>query len=200
MAKPTRLPNLDEQARLDQLRVRLIRPQEQGRWNRLVCRHHYLRSADLVGEQLRYVVIDGKGQWVALLGWSAAAWHLKARDQWIGWSEEQRERRLGLIAQNSRFVILADRQRLPNLASRALGLCMARLSADWQAHYEHPIVLLESFVDRQLFRGTAYKAAGWEALGANRDLPRFCNEAQDVECQPDDLPASRLVVYELEAP
>lgn len=187
MAKPTRLPNLDEQARLDQLRVRLIRPQEQGRWNRLVCRHHYLRSADLVGEQLRYVVIDGKGQWVALLGWSAAAWHLKARDQWIGWSEEQRERRLGLIAQNSRFVILADRQRLPNLASRALGLCMARLSADWQAHYEHPIVLLESFVDRQLFRGTAYKAAGWEALGATAGFGRVVEDFYQRHERPKEL-------------
>ena len=72
---------------------------------------------------------------------------------------------LHLLAQNSRFVILAKRQELPNLASRALSLCLKRLSADWQAHYHHPILMVESFVDRQLFRATAYKASGWQALG-----------------------------------
>jgi hypothetical protein len=97
----------------------------------LVREHHYLKNALLVGEQLRYVVKDAKGTWLALLGWSVAARHLKARDQSIEWSERQREGRLHLLAQNSRFVILAPRQRFPNLASRAMSLCLQRLSADW---------------------------------------------------------------------
>jgi hypothetical protein len=190
MAKPHRTPDRDEQAVLATLRVELISPPQKARWNRLVRKHHYLKSADMVGEQLRYVVIDDKGQWLALLGWSAAALHLKARDQSIEWSEQQRERRLHLIAQNSRFVILAERQQWPNLASRALSLCSKRLSADWQKRYRHPIVMMESFVDRQLFRGTAYKASGWPKIftsvttaprnyGSNR-----CMGALGIGCEP----------------
>ncbi len=187
MAKPIRLPTKDEQALLKELRVCLLVAQEHKRWNALVCKRHYLKSADLVGEQLRYAVTDGKGRWVALLGWNAPAWHLKARDQWIGWSEEQRERRLHLVAQNSRFVILADRQQFPNLASRAMALCTERLSADWQGRYGHPIVLLESFVDRQLFRATAYKAAGWMALGLTAGCARVMEDFYERHERPKEL-------------
>jgi hypothetical protein len=81
------------------------------------------------------------------------------------WSERQREGRLPLLAQNSRFVILAPRQPFPNLATRALSLNLKRLSQDWQAHDRHPIVLVESFVDREYFQATAYKASGWQSLG-----------------------------------
>jgi hypothetical protein len=53
---------------------------------------------------------------------------LRSRDHWIGWSDEQRRCRLALIANNSRFLILAQRRELPNLASRVMRLCLARLS------------------------------------------------------------------------
>ncbi len=187
MPKPHRLPDSDEQAILDQLRVELIAPEQKKRWNQLVCRHHYLKSADLVGEQLRYVVTDAKGKWLALIGWSAPALHLKARDQSIGWSDEQRERRLSLLAQNSRFVILADRQQLPNLASRSLSLCLKRLPADWQKQYGHPILLVESFVDRHLFRATAYKASGWQALGYSAGFKRVSEDFYQRHNRPKEL-------------
>ena len=80
------MPDRDEQAILDELQVKLIDPGQKGRWNRLVRQHHYLKSSVLVGEQLRYVVTDGRDQWLALLGWSAPALHLKARDQSIEWT------------------------------------------------------------------------------------------------------------------
>lgn len=187
MAKPQRTPNRDEQAVLATLRVELISPPQKARWNRLVRQHHYLKSADMVGEQLRYVVLDDQGEWLALLGWSAAALHLKARDQSIEWSEQQRERRLHLIAQNSRFVILAGRQQWPNLASRALSLCSKRLSADWQKCYRHPIVMMESFVDRQLFRGTAYKASGWQSLGYSSGFKRVAEDFYERHDRPKEL-------------
>jgi hypothetical protein len=126
---------------------------------------HYLHNACLVGEQLRYVATLADGTWVALLAWSSAAYHLKPRDRWIGWSERQRARGLKLIAQNSRFLILAERQRYPNLASKALALNLQRLSPDWQLAYGHGIIVVESFVDPQRFRGTCYKANGWRTLG-----------------------------------
>jgi Domain of unknown function (DUF4338) len=160
-----------EQAVLDRLTVRLLRPDEQARWDELITTRHYLHNAHLVGEQLRYVA-ETDGQWQALLGWSAPAYHLKGRDTWIGWSAEQRRARLHLLANNARFLVLTEPGQLPNLASRALALCCARLSADWQARYGHPVVAVESFVDTQLTRGTAYKAAGWQALGATAGFTR----------------------------
>jgi len=187
MAKPQRLPGPDEQTVLDQLRVELVSPKHTERWNRLVSKHHYLKNADLVGEQLRYVATDAPGTWLALLGWSAAAFHLKARDQSIEWTQEQRERRLHLLAQNSRFVILGERQQLPNLASRAMGLCLQRLADDWQKHYRHPIVMVESFVDRQLFRATAYKASGWEALGYSSGFKRVAEDFYQRHDRPKQL-------------
>ena len=148
-----------EAAVLGQITVRPIEPAEQARWNQLVSQHHYLKNASLVGERLCYVA-ESQGQWLALLGWSAASYHIRARDQWIGWNDNQRRARLPLVASNSRFCLLTARGQFPNLASRVLALNGARLSQDWQEAYGHPILLVESFVDRQLFRGTAYKAAG----------------------------------------
>jgi hypothetical protein len=148
---------------LERVKVRLITPDERERFDELIRTRHYLRSATLVGEQLRYVA-ECDGRWLALLCWCAAARHLRSRDHWIGWSDEQRRCRLALIANNSRFLILAERGELPNIASRVMRLCLARLSDDWLVRYEHPVALVESFVDTQLFRGTAYKASGWVAL------------------------------------
>jgi hypothetical protein len=187
MPKPLRLPNIDEQTVLGELQVRLALPSERVRWNRLVREHHYLKNSRLVGEQLRYVVTDAKDTWLALIGWSAAAMHLKARDQSIEWSERQREGRLPLLAQNSRFVILAPRQQFPNLASRALSLNLKCLSHDWQAHYHHPIVLVESFVDRQYFQATAYKASGWQSLGYSSGFKRVAQDFYQRHGRPKEL-------------
>ena len=175
-----------EQAVLDQVRVRLIEPDEKFRWDDLIATRHYLKNATLVGEQLRYVV-ERDGQWLALLGWSAAAYHLKGRDGWIGWSNEQRRRRLHLLANNARFLLLTQPGQLPNLATRALALCCQRLSADWQTAYGHPILAVESFVDGQLFRGTAYKAAGWQVLGATAGYTRVSEDFYVVHDRPKTL-------------
>jgi hypothetical protein len=103
------------------------------------------------------------------LGWSAGSYHLRHREAWIGWTVEQRRQRLPFVANNSRFLIL-DPGRWPNLGSRVLALCTARLSQDWQAVYGHRILVAESFVDSQLFRGTAYKANGLGSLGGDGRL------------------------------
>ena len=127
------------------------------------------------------------GNWLALIGWSAAAMHLKARDQSIEWTDRQREARLHLLAQNSRFVILAQRQQYPNLASRALSLCLQRLSEDWQARYHHPIVMVETFVDRQSYQATAYKASGWQPLGYSSGFKRVAQDFYQRHDRPKEL-------------
>lgn len=134
-------------------------------------RHHYLGFGGAVGENLQYVARDGQGQPLACLVFGAAAWKCQARDQFIGWSGEQQKRNLELLANNTRFLILPS-VRVPHLASWVLGRVSRRLSRDWQAKYGHPIVALETFVERERFRGTAYRAANWLAVGATTGRTR----------------------------
>ena len=138
-------PIIEELYRPD-LPLRLIEPNEEPRWERLVAKHHYLKQATMVGETLRYVV-ERKGRWVALIGWSSAAFHLGPRDHWIGWTHPQRHARRHFVACNARFVLLEAGRRRHLLASRLLSQNLARLSQDWQARYDHPILLAETFVD-----------------------------------------------------
>lgn len=187
MAKPLRLPGIEEQRVLHELQIHLLLESgQQDRWNQWVVEQHYLHTATLVGEQLRYAV-SYQSQWLALLGWSAAAWHLAPRDAWLNWSEDQRRRRLPFLAQNSRFLILADRTQFPNLGTRALKLCLDRLSEDWQAQHGHPILVLESFVDGQLFRGTIYKASNWTMLGPTAGFGRVAEDFYVPHQRPKQL-------------
>lgn len=180
-----------EAAVVGQIEVRLVRPEEEARWDELMTRHHYLKSARMVGEQLRYVA-EHQGQWLALLGWSAASYHLKGRDGWIGWSDNQRRARLHLVANNARFCRLGDAGQYPNLASQAMALNLARLSDDWQTKYGHPIVLVESFVDPQWFRGTAYKASGWKAIGTTAGFKRVSEDFYEAHERPKQLYVRQL--------
>ncbi len=158
-------PTASEQALLEEVRVILVSDRaEHRRFQRLLHKHHYLGGIKAVGEQLYYAVVDAQGQWVALLLFSAAAQHLKHRDQWIGWTRPQRDRRLPLVVNNSRFLLLPQRT-VPNLGSRALRLTLDRLSADWQAQYGHPVLVVETFVDPEEFCGTVYTANNWVELG-----------------------------------
>jgi uncharacterized protein DUF4338/DDE family transposase len=187
MAKPLRLPGIEEQRVLDGLEIDLLLDgARQERWNELMVQGHYLHSATLVGEQLRYA-LSYQGQWLALLGWSGAAWHLQAREAWIGWSEDQRRSRLPFLAQNSRFLILADRAQLPNLGTRAMKLCLERLCADWLEQHAHPILAVESFVDGQLFRGTIYKASNWMMLGPTAGFGRVAEDFYVAHDRPKQL-------------
>ena len=150
---------------LEQVRVVLVtEPEERRRLQQLLRKHHYLGGLRAVGEQMYYVAIDAQGHWLALLLFSAAAKHLKHRDQWIGWTRAQRDRRLSLVVNNSRFLILPQAH-LPNLGSRVLRLTLDRLSADWQARYGHPVLVVETFVDPEQFNGTVYTAQGWQEVG-----------------------------------
>ncbi len=132
-------------------------------FNGLVEQHHYLGYEQPVGEQLKYLVWAQQRP-VACLAWSSSPRHLGARDRYIGWSVEARKRNLPLIAYNSRFLILPWVQ-VAHLASHILGRMAARISADWEARYAHPIYMLETFVDPARFRGTCYRAANWRVLG-----------------------------------
>lgn len=164
MAKPKRLPDEAQQRLLGEVRVQLAERSQLPRLSRLLDEHHYLGNLKPVGERLYYVATDASGRWLAILVFSAAANHLRARDQWIQWTHEQRRRRLSLITNNCRFLVLPGCS-VPNLGSRILRLTLDRLSADWQARYGHPILVVETFVDPDQFQGTVYTAHGWVELG-----------------------------------
>jgi hypothetical protein len=143
---------------------------ERSTFDRLLIEHHYLHSATLVGEAMRYVATDGK-RWLALLTWSTAAFKCAPRDRWIGWPQRLQWKRLRLIANNSRFLILPG-IRYPHLASRVLSLNCRRLRRDWQTAFGHAVVLAETFVERDRFAGTCYRAAGWSAVGETKGFGR----------------------------
>lgn len=175
-------PLPSEQQVLDNAQIVLITKHEDiERCDKLIIEHHYLKDATLVGEQLRYALVY-KGQWCALATWGAAAFHLKARDQFIGWSAEQLRARRPLIANNTRLLVLPG-WHLPNLVSRFMKLMLARISDDWLEHWKHPLAMVETFVDPKLYQGTVYKVSGWSHLGRTagwkRDAADFYQKHQD---------------------
>jgi hypothetical protein len=164
MSKTVRKPSPEEQAVLESLQIRIAEQCELKRCHELLDEHHYLGSPKAVGERLYYVVTDAQGQWRAVLIFAAAAQHLRARDQWIGWTDAQREKRLALVVNNIRFLLVPE-QSFPNLGTRSLRLALSRLSCDWQAKYGHPVLVVETFVAPEQFCGTVYTAHSWEELG-----------------------------------
>ena len=156
--------------KLSEVLVRPIHPFEEQRFQKLMQEHHYLGALPKISETLWYVATFAD-QWVALLSFSAAALKCSARDRWIGWDFRHQYDRLKLLTNNSRFLILPD-WHFPNLASRILSLCQNRLPRDWQTVFHHPVVLLETFVDPQQFRGTIYKAANWIYVGDTKGFHR----------------------------
>ena len=146
-------------------------PKDEARWNKLLQKHHYLKEHRLVGESLRYVAkLDG--EWIALLGWSSAAFHLRARDSWIGWTDLLRKSRRSLVACNARFVLLDTKFRSCHFASQIISLNLKCLSEDWLHRFGHPIALVETFVDPERFEGTCYRAANWTEIGVTKGFGR----------------------------
>ena len=132
-------------------------------YNSLVQQHHYLGYRQIVGNHLKYIAfIEEKP--VACLGWGSAAWSVKSRDSFIGWDKPTKERNLHLAANNTRFLILPWVS-VKYLASKVLALSAKRISDDWLKIYNHPLYLLETFVEQQRFKGTCYKAANWICVG-----------------------------------
>jgi hypothetical protein len=132
-------------------------------FNALVSDYHYLGYTQPIGEHLKYVAFSGERP-IACLAWGSAPWYIGARDRFIGWSKKIRERNLHLIANNLRFLILPWVQ-VPCLASYLLALNRRFVSQDWQDLYNHPVYLLETFVDIGRYQGTCYKADNWICVG-----------------------------------
>jgi len=164
---------------------------ERRLWSEYIERYHYLGYGVPVGPNIKYFV-HVRGELIACMAFSGAAWKVGVRDQWIGWSHEQREQRLHLIVNNTRFLILPWVQ-VKNLASRLLGLVARRLPEDWLYEYAYRPALFETFVHVDRHAGTCYRAANWQCLGQTDGRGRMDRRKQRA------LPQKSIFVYPLEA-
>jgi len=139
-------------------------------WNDLMATYHYLGAGPLCGAQVRYLIESSVYGWVGGLAFSAAAWRVASRDQWIGWSEEARKVNLAKVVCNSRFLLVP---RVAHLASHVLSLCARRVQRDWVERYGVKPVLLETYVERDRFGGTCYRSANWVHVGTTQGRGRM---------------------------
>jgi hypothetical protein len=160
-------------AELGPLEVQEVSGEAEGReiLASALAEFHYLSYSSSVGENLQYLVTDAQRRPLAGLLFGSAAWKCRDRDGFIGWSAEARQRNLALITNNQRFLILPWVQ-AKGLGSWILGRVLRRLSAEWQAKYGHGVVLVETFVERDRFRGTVYRAANWQHIGSTQGRTR----------------------------
>lgn len=140
-------------------------------FNYLVKQYHYLSYGRPVGQNMKYMILGRNERFLGCLLFGAAAWKTEARDRWIGWPTDVRERNLGLICNNTRFLIL-DWVKVPHLASHAFGACLRRLPRDWRRRYGTDIAMVETFVDTMRYAGTCYKAANWFKIGQTKGRSR----------------------------
>jgi len=135
-------------------------------WNELVDRHHYLGHHHPIGASLKYFIVahSPTRQILGCLQFSASVWHLADRDQWIGWETKDREKRLNLVINNSRFLILPW-VKVNNLASHSLSIVSKQIVDDWEQAHAYRPVLIETFVDTTQYKGTCYRAANWSHIG-----------------------------------
>ncbi len=139
-------------------------------WNDLMERYHYLGAGPLCGGQMRYLIESSVHGWIGGLAFSAAAWRVAPRDRWIGWSEEARKANLGKVVCNSRFLLVP---RVAHLASHVLSLCPQRVQQDWVGRYGVRPVLLETYVERDRFKGICYRSANWVHVGETQGRGRM---------------------------
>jgi len=159
-------------------------------FNHLVKTYHYLGYGRPVGQNMKYLVLDRNERVLGCLLFGAAAWKIKDRDQWLGWSADTREQNIGLLCNNTRFLIL-DWVNVPHLASHVLGACLRRLPSDWRTRYGTEVVMVETFVDQTRYLGTCYKASNWRKIGQTKGRGR-----QD-RLRTSSVPVKDILVYPL---
>lgn len=143
-------------------------------WNEYVERYHYLGYGVPLGPHIKYFVTVAQEP-IACLSFAGAAWRVEARDGWIGWNGEQRERNLRYVVNNTRFVVFPW-VHVRNLASRLLAVAAKRITADWQRLYAYRPLLLETFVDAERYVGTCYRAANWLLVGYTKGRGKLDRE------------------------
>lgn len=174
------------------LKIRPVRgASELKRFKELERKYHYMGETHSGGDTLRLVIEDG-GEWVAIMVWGGACYHLKRRDEYVGWPPSLRAQRLKLVASNRRFTILAKPGERRNLASQCLALAAREIAGLWMRKFRYRPLLAETFCDVERSAGTCYRAAGWVPLGMTRGFTRVNRQECDFYV-PNDRPKTLWV-------
>ena len=156
---------------MGEVQVRLARLDERRRWDALMDRHHYLGFRQFAGRGLRHVAMCAGTGWRWWVG-SRGAFKCQARDRWLGWHRSVQLRRLHLIGNNARFLILSEASGIANLAAAGAGAQPAACERGLEAAHGHALEFAETFVDPSHFHGGAYDASNWVRVGgARRNSP-----------------------------
>ncbi len=188
---PPDLTEVPEGFCLSEVEVRLATSDERTLWDALMVDRHYLGFNRFTGRGLRYIAV-WRRQWLALGGWQVAALKCRPRDRWIGWKADEQFRRLHMVANNTRCLVLAEPGVMGNLASFFMSRMTRRLCDDWMDIHGHGLLIAESFVDPSRFVGSMYRACGWQDLGNTKGFARCNGHYTD----PHDKP-KRILVHGL---
>ncbi len=182
---------LSELAEIRIIRVSSRYSKNHHKWKEMMGRYHYLGSGPLCGHQMKYLIESKRYGYVGGFAFSSAAWRLEARDNWIGWDDKRRIKNLSRIVCNSRFLIVPH-VKVKNLASYALSKSIKQLKEDWQEQYNIKPLVLETFVQRDRFKGSSYQAANWIHIGSTKGRGRqdrnkeFGEPVKDIYLYPLD--------------
>lgn len=144
-------------------------------FKRVIGRYHYLGYAMPFGARVQYLIYVNRPyrEVVGCVQFSSPAWRMRARDEWIGWTEDRRKVALQQVVNNSRFLVLAP---IRNLASMILSQILGRLKDDWERQYCVKPLLVETLVDQKRFYGGCYRASNWVELGETTGRGRMDRE------------------------
>lgn len=155
----------------------------------LVGTYHYLGYQQAQGGRVKYLA-RYRERPVACLSFGPAAFQVAARDRFIGWSAPQRRERLAWVVNNDRFLVLPW-VGVPHLATFVLSRCLRRLRSDWQQFYHQDLALVETFIEKERFRGGSYAAANWTCIGES------CGRGRNDRFNQAALPIKTIWVYAL---
>lgn len=179
------LPETLPEWSLREVTLRVAQPEEIAAACAALDREHYLGAPKPCNREIVQLAVRGEPV-LAVVVWTRAARKLAGREAWVGWDPRTRTRRLPLLVQNNRFLVLAA-ARQPNLASGGLGLAVAARPVEWAKRTGTRPLLAETFVDPERYAGTCYQAAGWIELGATAGCGRHGDDYYVAHGQPKRL-------------
>jgi hypothetical protein len=181
---------LNELGVISLLLISSSEPEKNLLWKDMMKTYHYLGSSMLFGRQLKYLILSSRLGCIGGMGFSSPAWSLEGRDRLIGLSDEDRALYLNHVVCNSRFLILPW-IKVKNLASHVLSKSLSQLGEDWKTRYGFEPALVETFVDKENYLGTCYRAANWIHVGTTKGRGR--NDPQHQQA----VSVKDVYVYEL---
>lgn len=178
-AAEPQLPITEKAGQLQELSLQLVSDAQHNLlFKEYMDRYHYLGYGLIVGPQLRYLIQSRQG-YLGCIAFASAAWKVAPRDQWIGWDEDTRKKNLPYIINNVRFLILPW-VKSKNLASKILAQCAQIVPDHWEKRYSYRPLLFETFVEKNRFQGTCYKAANWIYIGDTKGRGKWDRYTQKL--------------------